>query len=659
MKRAAFILACITIAGISLAQQRTLIDRSLQDVVLQRDHQNDMMGAETLDGSGTEWQTSAGEASPATRLTDNAEGYDEYQIGITWFDLQSNQSLSNRIWYHGDGTIGAVWTMGFQSTNFPDRGTGYNYYDGTSWSPQPTARIETERTGWPSYAAWGSNGELIISHTGATQGLIISRRPSKGSGAWQTSYLQGPDANNPLVWPRVVTSGVNRDIVHLIVPSGNATTYNGQTAALLYSRSNDGGQTWNILHQVLPGTGNAFYLGFEADECSWAESRSNTIAFVVADSWKDMFVMKSTDNGDTWQKLMVWQHPYPFFDWNTTITTDTLWAPDNSADIAIDPSGKVHVMCGLTRVGHFEVGTSYSYWPFSDGIAYWNESMPPFTAPNQHDALDPIDVLIPDYNLIGWTQDINNNGTIDFLPDIQSYRELGISTMPNITIDDNNNVFVVYSSTTEGYDNGTYNYKHIWARGSADGGNTWGNFYDLNTDLIHIFDECIYPVMAGSTNDQIHLIYNTDADPGLALDDDHPYQENRINYYRLDKSDLITYTPGISVFPYSESFETGFGAWQQSQDDDFDWTRQSGPTSTGNTGPQGAHEGSWYLYTESSTPNYPYKTAGLYADFNFSQLSQPQFSFWYHMYGSSMGTLKLQASVNGGATWSDLWSLSG
>ncbi|MBN1340720.1 MAG: T9SS type A sorting domain-containing protein, partial [Bacteroidales bacterium] len=309
----------------------------------------------------------------------------------------------------------------------------------------------------------------------------------------------------------------------------------------------DGGATWDPLHVQLPGTTVDFYKEISADEYTWAEPRGNTIAFCVVDAWKDLFIMKSVDGGDNWTKTIVWEHPYPFFDWNVTLTTDTLWAPDNSADIAIDESGKVHMAIGLARVAHFEVGTTYQYWPYTDGIAYWNEDRPMFTNAEPHDALDAWDVLTPDYDLIGWELDLDNNGMIDLLPDLMSYRELGLNTMPNITITPDNQIIVSFAMTTEGYDNGTYNFKHIWVRGSDDNGATWLDFYDLNTDLIHIFDECIYPVMAGNTDEAFHIIYNADAEPGTALDEDHAYVDNKIYYSRMLLEDIgLTPPNGVS-----------------------------------------------------------------------------------------------------------------
>ncbi|MBN3035569.1 MAG: hypothetical protein JW861_08275, partial [Bacteroidales bacterium] len=507
------------------------------------------------------------------------------------------------------------------------------------------------------------SGEIIFSHDFEIGKLIVSKRDVRGTGSWTFSELTGPPGDYGLVWPRAVSSGLDRQMIHVLgvtIPLDNGgNVYNGQDPALLYNRSADGGQTWNIQNQVLPGTGSSCYNFIGVDGYPWAEPVGNTIAFAVTDPFHDLFVMKSDDQGDTWQKIMVWEHPYPFFDWDTTLFTDTLWAPDRSADITIDPSGMVHVVFGLTRTAHFYPGQYFDFWPFSDGIAYWNETRPPFSAANPHDALDPVDVLIEDYNLVGWTQDVNNNGTIDLLPDIMSYRQMGLSTMPEISIDDYGSIFLVYCSTTETYDNGTFNYKRLWGRGSADGGATWGSFLDLNTAPGHLNDECIYPVMAGNSDGHIHLIYQADTLPGSGVYGNHAYHENRVLYYRLDKSDLIPNVPGISTFPYSESFEAGFGDWQQSTDDDFDWTRNTGPTPTPETGPPTACEGDYYLYTESSYPNYPGKSAGLYADFNFSQWVQPSLSFWYHMYGTSMGTLKVQASTDSGVTWSELWSMAG
>ncbi|MCK9401658.1 MAG: hypothetical protein M0Q51_16940 [Bacteroidales bacterium] len=52
-------------------------------------------------------------------------------IGTTIYDLQSNASLQNRIYCYDDGTNGAVWTLGFSETTFPDRGTGYNFFNGS------------------------------------------------------------------------------------------------------------------------------------------------------------------------------------------------------------------------------------------------------------------------------------------------------------------------------------------------------------------------------------------------------------------------------------------------------------------------------------------------------------------------------------------------
>ena len=115
----------------------------------------------------------------------------------------------------------------------------------------------------------------------------------------------------------------------------------------------------------------------------------------------------------------------------------------------------------------------------------------------------------------------------------------------------------------------------------------------------------------------------------------------------------------VLAYPYAEGFESGWGDWVNASGDDMDWTRRSGSTPSSSTGPSGAHGGSYYVYTESSSPNYPNKTAILEGPcFDLSNTSDAALTFWYHMYGSAMGTLNVEVSEDCVA-WTNVWTLSG
>ncbi|MBR9913481.1 MAG: DUF5011 domain-containing protein [Algicola sp.] len=120
-------------------------------------------------------------------------------------------------------------------------------------------------------------------------------------------------------------------------------------------------------------------------------------------------------------------------------------------------------------------------------------------------------------------------------------------------------------------------------------------------------------------------------------------------------------TGGISSFPYSEGFENTLGAWTQSTADDIDWTVDANGTPSNNTGPSSAAQGTYYVYVEASSPNFPSRRAILNSPcFDLSSLSEAFFSFKYHMYGSSdMGTIDLEVSDDDGATWTSIWNESG
>lgn len=104
---------------------------------------------------------------------------------------------------------------------------------------------------------------------------------------------------------------------------------------------------------------------------------------------------------------------------------------------------------------------------------------------------------------------------------------------------------------------------------------------------------------------------------------------------------------------YTESFETDLGSWVDSGLD-VAWTRDSGGTPSGNTGPTVASDGTFYVFTEASNPNFPGKTFGLETT-DFAQAQS--ISFDYHMYGAAMGTLEIQTLFNG--VWTTRQTIAG
>lgn len=468
---------------------------------------------------------------------------EEDLIGNSYFDLQSNSSMQNRLYLFSDGTMGATFTFGAEYDAFPDRGTAYNYFDGSDWSEPPIERIESQRTGWPAYAPFGENGEIIVAHIsgGDDEGLLFNSRNEKGTGIWNEWLYTGPVGNEALTWPRMSTSGIDNSTIHLIaltLPTANGgSTYNGQDGALLYSRSVDGGTNWDIQNLLFDDLNIDNYLGFSGDTYE-IQAQGDNVAVLIGDPWIDLILMKSEDGGDSWNKTIVWENPYPM--WTSGTVTDTFYCADGSHSLAFDMSGKVHLTFGINRALSAD-GSTQSWFPFVDGVAYWNEDMDVFS--NDLHALDPYghpdSELIENVNLIGWTQDVDEDGEITFVgnttDNIGTY-QLGLSSMPQIIADDNGFLVAVWSSVTETFENGTKNYRHLWCRVSTDNGVGWSDFYDLTSDLPHTFDECVWPAMASESDDYFYLIYQLDQEPGLAVRfEEHGYVENSINFMKTYK----------------------------------------------------------------------------------------------------------------------------
>ncbi|MBE0648894.1 MAG: T9SS type A sorting domain-containing protein [Bacteroidales bacterium] len=462
----------------------------------------------------------------------------------TVYDLQSNAAMQHRIYRYDDGSIGAVSMMAHLD-DFTDRGTGYNYYDGTSWAAQPAARIENTKTGWPSYAPLGANGEIVVAHRSGTTPLVLSKRDTRGTGVWTQLEIPSPAASPGMLWPRMVTNGPDHMNVHVIcltAPTGNGgVVYEGMDGAVVYNRSLDGGETWDGW-QLLDGMTSAEYLGFGGDSYAWAEPHGNTLAFMLGDNWNDAFVMKSMDNGDSWTKEMIWNCPFNL--WAGGDTTGDFNCMDGVMALAIGPDDVVHTTIGFMRANGDETGAKF-YFPWTDGLIYWNDNMPEF--PQE---LDP-EWLDENGYMIGWVQD-----TMVWYGDVTqlAYYYNSMSGIPSVVVDDANQVFAFWSGVTELLDINNYFLRHIYARASVDGGDTWRDYiHYVSSDFLYQWSEIVYVSTSPTTSaEKIYFSFQEDGEAGTYLKGSQGAQgqvsitNNNITFSDVAKADIINWGVGVN-----------------------------------------------------------------------------------------------------------------
>ena len=407
------------------------------------------------------------------------ETYIENEAFYTTYDLQSNSFVANRMYQNKNGDVAVVAMQSAdESSSASDRGTGYNFYkngnvlEGGNFNQKIEANATGAdmKTGWPSIAPYGAEGEIMVCHT--SYGLVYYTRENAGEGVWDGPYnvpnlqggINGVTTDLILSWPRIITTGANNETLHIFAA---ATTDYG--TAQLYLRSSDL-QDW--YNNWAPCSMDNLHVGiYNADDYAVA-ANGNNIA-VVYNSWEKAHTMlyKSYDNGNTWESKIIWENPIHLLDWETDEGTifDQFNAPTH-VSVALDKYGDAHVALSVGLFAHKNLGTNYSLYQGlqTDGVAYWYEGYGmPLQSPDGNpwntlklwwdDEENKGYITINPQNFCAWMPPHATNGFGEFDYNNQYtgskngkagdyLSSFGLSAYPSIAVDPAGNIAVAYSA---------------------------------------------------------------------------------------------------------------------------------------------------------------------------------------------------------------------
>jgi hypothetical protein len=498
------------------------------------------------------------------------------EAGRTTYDLQSNGGMARRIHNWGNGVVSATWTMsiaGSEAAGFADRGTGYNKINPATgaFGPAPTARIEgATRTGFVSYFVTDAGEEWTFSHSG-------------GVGAWKihyahkaadaTTWIQGDvPISTPKggLWAQACAGGADGNTIHVIYstnPTGanfGGELINGIDGTLRYCRSTDGGATWDIIDKDFPELTGDTWKTVGADSYQVA-AEGNTVAIGLFKQQNDCLLWKSTDNGTTFGDARV-VNDFPLVKWDiddgytfdqigaqydSTYYPDSLaiFTTDETASVVVDDNGLVHVVYASIFIADADTtnNATFNWWPEYDfGLIYWNDTMPDNAgvfAANSPDV---------DGDMI-WGSPENPSPAAFTI----GYGD-AFSTGPSLGFGDDGRVYMSYISNHELYFDADGNWLHqpFVVRTAVGDATLWETPKPLYNEITHsdltigAFEECYFATMAQNVDGHMHVLYQQDFAPGIALRTTaaDPQQENSITYiaYPIDSLQGIVGTKKVT-----------------------------------------------------------------------------------------------------------------
>ncbi len=447
---------------------------------------------------------------------------DAVQIGTTTYDLQTNSSVGRRILAYPDGKVSAVWI--YSASNdlaAPDRGTGYNSFDGTQWGGEPTSRLEgATRTGWGEIATTTA-GEIVMAHVDAIS-------TNTGSGTAWTTRIEA--AMGGKTWPRIASSGDN---VYAIITTSAQDPVSGlgrtNSGPIYFSKSTDGGATWSAFtDSFVPTYDTSNHIGAIGADSYAIDANGSNVAIFAAGTTEDLLLFKSTDAGVTWTKTVI--REFPIHKYASGITDadgdgvgDTLLGSSDQLSVVVDDAGVVHCVFGDLRVIDDD-GSALGVFLNESSLNYWNDS----------------DKQIINHELL---VDADGDGILTVGSRFTAgstvrYGNAGYVLQPILTLDPSGLICTFTAVAEADTTDAGVDFRNIWAIRFHTGEETMidGPVNLSQTELV----ENAFPSAPRTTvNGKLHINWQQDFEPGIAVQDGHDFTTSNIMYESFDVATMF------------------------------------------------------------------------------------------------------------------------
>ena len=464
-------------------------------------------------------------------------------VGHTWYSFQGNGTLAKQIAVDNTGGVHFTWMKSFDNRQ-AGRHVMYNFYesDDQGWMTEEGETVDnSDRAGYSNLAVLPADGRAVVFyHINEDSTTAMGVDWMRGIGAFSQHVAPNWDESS-FIWPHGTADSNNR--VHIISHITGA-----DDGFLQYVRGNPADeefQEWEFSDPVIIGRTDR--LAYTAAASKESDRVALTWTQKITDPDDDRWNNILNNNNDLY---CVESDDGENFDFEHPINITRILRPDPEVH-EDDP-----LFQGDTLRSSLFVDACYDYdnnlhIVFST-IGFWESTDP--------DAENPLVASNEKMNLI-WHWD-RESGEIHLVADGWYDTGGGVGgftsnlSFPSIGVDEDNNLYCVFTKFPEQGDfaaNGMIN-GEIYATVSGDGGRSWA----LPTNVTNTHapggepGECAsesWSTLAEKVDDNLHISYIFDKDPGAAIMGEGDETENPFVYHQVPREN-VNRAPVIEDRPF-------------------------------------------------------------------------------------------------------------